>query len=174
MNQYHLTKLTLFYQVLISPNPLKAYRHTFQCIHCVISVRLIKAWSNACNISTQHLATLLHDVATCVERAGQTHATCRCLCAQGPGAQLLELALMPFVQQCCMNLVKRVQHHATSKMSTRKMRPFSNLIQHVATGWSNVCNMCRFPSLLRSAVTLRRSQFPPFFPIDRCNRWYFV
>jgi len=43
----------------------------------------IKAWPNARNISTQHLATLLHDVATVIERAGQTHATfittCRCL-----------------------------------------------------------------------------------------------
>ena len=34
----------------------------------------LKAWPNACNISTQHLATLLHDVATCVEWTGQTHA----------------------------------------------------------------------------------------------------
>ena len=39
----------------------------------------LKAWLNARNISTaQHLATLLHDVATCVERGGQTHATCQC------------------------------------------------------------------------------------------------
>ena len=35
----------------------------------------LKAWPNARKISTQHLATLLHDVATCVERVGQTHAT---------------------------------------------------------------------------------------------------
>ena len=37
----------------------------------------LKAWPNACNISTQHLATSLHDVATCVEWTGQTHATYR-------------------------------------------------------------------------------------------------
>ena len=37
----------------------------------------LKAWPNARNISTQHLATLLHDVATCVEWTGQTHATYR-------------------------------------------------------------------------------------------------
>ena len=45
--------------------------------------KCVKAWPNARNISTQHLATLLHDVATVIERAGQTHATfittCRCL-----------------------------------------------------------------------------------------------
>ena len=35
----------------------------------------VKAWPNARNISTQHLATLLHDVATAIERACQTHAT---------------------------------------------------------------------------------------------------
>ena len=33
----------------------------------------LKAWPNAFNISMQHLTTLLHDVATCVEWAGQTH-----------------------------------------------------------------------------------------------------
>ena len=37
----------------------------------------LKAWPNARNISTQHLATLLHDVATSVEWTGQTHATYR-------------------------------------------------------------------------------------------------
>ena len=37
----------------------------------------VKAWPNACNISTQHLATLLHDVVTCIEWTGQTHATYR-------------------------------------------------------------------------------------------------
>ena len=31
------------------------------------------AWPNARNISTQHLPALLHDVATSVERGGQTH-----------------------------------------------------------------------------------------------------
>ena len=35
-------------------------------------MRLIKAWLNAPNVSTQLLTTLLQDVAICVERAGQT------------------------------------------------------------------------------------------------------
>ena len=30
----------------------------------------VKAWPNACNISMQHLTTLSHDIATCVEWAG--------------------------------------------------------------------------------------------------------
>ena len=34
-----------------------------------------KAWPDACNISAQHVTTFLHDVATCVKRADQTHAT---------------------------------------------------------------------------------------------------
>ena len=37
--------------------------------------RLLKAWPNARNISTQHLATLLHDVATVIERAGRPSTT---------------------------------------------------------------------------------------------------
>ena len=31
--------LTFFYQILVSPKPLKAYRHAFQCLPCIISVR---------------------------------------------------------------------------------------------------------------------------------------
>ena len=52
-------------------------------------VKDMKAWPNARNISTQHLATMLHDVATVIERAGQMHATfitCRCLWAQASSA----------------------------------------------------------------------------------------
>ena len=58
-----------------------------------------KAWQNARNISTQHLTTLLHDVATSVERAGQTHATFStqhvdAYVPQAPGAQPVNLARM--------------------------------------------------------------------------------
>jgi len=31
-------KLTLFHQLLVSPNPLNACRHTFQWLHCIISM----------------------------------------------------------------------------------------------------------------------------------------
>ena len=63
----------------------------------------VKAWRNARNISTQQLATLLHDVATCVERAGQTHATFPSFSTQhvnvhvpqAPGAQEVDLTRMP-------------------------------------------------------------------------------
>ena len=46
------------------------------CMPCgpICHHRLV-AWPNARNISTQHLATLLHDVATCVEWTDQKHAT---------------------------------------------------------------------------------------------------
>ena len=63
----------------------------------------VKAWPNARNISTQHLATLLHDVATCVERGGQTHATFSSFSTkhvnvyvpQAHGAQEVDLRRMP-------------------------------------------------------------------------------
>ena len=63
----------------------------------------LKAWPNARNILTQHLATLLHDVATGVERAGQTNATFSAFLTQhvdahvpqAPGAQQVDLARMP-------------------------------------------------------------------------------
>ena len=41
----------------------------------IITQADVKAWRNTRKISTQHLTILLHDVATCVQRAGQTHAT---------------------------------------------------------------------------------------------------
>ena len=49
--------------------------------------------------------------------------------ASGPSAHAL-------AQQCCVNVAKRVQHHATSKMLHEKFDHFqiwSNIIQHVAT-----------------------------------------
>ena len=60
-----------------SKNNLKEARNGFQLSACARKphTHYLKAWPNARNISTQHLATLLHDVATYVERAGQTHAT---------------------------------------------------------------------------------------------------
>ena len=58
----------------------------------------------------------------------------------GPNAHAL-------AQQCCVNVAKRVQHHATSKMLHEKLTVFkfeptsSNMLQHIATGWPKVCNM---------------------------------
>ena len=49
--------------------------------------------------------------------------------ASGPSAHVL-------AQKCCVNVAKRVQHHATSKMLHEKFDRFqiwSNIIQHVAT-----------------------------------------
>ena len=63
----------------------------------------LEGWPNARNISSQHLATLLHDVATCVERGGQTHATFSSFSTQhvnvyvpqAPGGQEVDLTRMP-------------------------------------------------------------------------------
>ena len=60
---------------------------------------MLKAWPIARNTSTQHLATLLHDVATFVERAGQTHATfstqhVAVYVPRAPGTQQVDLARM--------------------------------------------------------------------------------
>ena len=65
----------------------------------VPSVPSVKAWPNARNVSTQHLTTLLPDVATGVERAGQTHATFSTqhvdvYVPRAPGTQQLDLARM--------------------------------------------------------------------------------
>ena len=145
MNQYYLTQSTLFYRVLVSPNPLKACRHAFQWTHCVISVRPIKAWSNACNISTQHL-TLLHDVATCVERAGETHAPFSTQqCVAGPWYATSGPSTDALVQQCRVNVAKQVQHRTTSKMLYEKFDRYeiwSNSIQHFARYCNRVTNVC--------------------------------
>ena len=66
-------------------------------------VDILKAWPKARNISKQHLATLLHDVAICVKRGGQTHATFSSFSTQhvnvrlpqAPGAQEVDLTRMP-------------------------------------------------------------------------------
>ena len=56
---------------------------------------------------------------------------------QAPGAQQVDLARMLWCKHVAwtlsVNVAKRVQHHATSKMLTRKIWPFSNLIQHHPT-----------------------------------------
>ena len=62
----------------------------------------LKAWPHTCNISTQHLATLLHDVATCVEGVGKTHPKFSSFSTQhenvhvpqAPGAQEVDLTRM--------------------------------------------------------------------------------
>ena len=70
---------------------------------CLVFTFSVNAWPNARNISTQHLATLLHDVAACVERAGQRHATFSTFSTQhvdiyvpqAPGAKQVDLARIP-------------------------------------------------------------------------------
>ena len=69
----------------------------------IVLLETLKAWPNARSISTQHLATLLHDVATCAQRGGQTHATFPSFSTQhvnvhvpqAPGEQEVDLTRMP-------------------------------------------------------------------------------
>ena len=61
----------------------------------IITQADVKAWRNTRKISTQHLTILLHDVATCIERAGQTHVTLHVdvYDLQSHGTQQVDLAL---------------------------------------------------------------------------------
>ena len=44
------------------------------------------------------------------------NATCRCLCTPGPWRVTSEPSAHALMKQCCVNLAKRVQHRATSKL----------------------------------------------------------
>ena len=53
-----------------------------------------------------------------------------------PQAIASGLSAHALAQQCCVNVAKRVQHHATSKMLHEKFDRFqiwSNMLQHIAT-----------------------------------------
>ena len=97
----------------------------------------VKAGPNARNISTQHLATLLH-VGTCVQRAGQTHATsltfrCLCLYALGPWRATRWPSAHALVQQCCVKFGQTSTTLCNIENVVRKIWPLWTLIQHVAT-----------------------------------------
>ena len=62
---------------------------------------ILKAWPNARNVSTQHLATLLHDVAACVEWTGQTHATYR-----NRVAKRTQHVVPNNVEKCCVEMLR--------------------------------------------------------------------
>ena len=66
----------------------------------------VKAWPNARNIL---------DI---------FNATCQCLCAPGPWRATSGPSAHALVQQCCVNVAKQVQHHATSKMLHEKFDRF--------------------------------------------------
>ena len=88
-----------------------------------------KAWPNVRNISTQHLTTLLHDVATSRPSARNiSNATCGCWCVPGPWHATIGPSTHALVQQCCVNVAKQTQHRTTPKMLHKKIWPFSNLI----------------------------------------------
>ena len=118
---------------------------------------LIKAWPNALNISRQHLATLLHDVATCVERGGQTHATFSSFSTQhvdvyapqAPGAQQsgpsAHAPSAKMLRERGQTMDYNIMQHpkcCTKNLTLFKFDPTCcNISQHIATWWPNVCNM---------------------------------
>ena len=58
------------------------------------------------------------------------------LCAPGPWHATSGPSAHALVQQCCVNVAKRVQHHTTSEMLREKFDRFqmrSNMLQHIAT-----------------------------------------
>ena len=73
------------------------------------------------------------------------NATCRCLCAPVPGAQQIGPIAHALVQQCRVNVAKRVQSKCCAEHLTFfKFDPTSsNILQHITTGLPNVgnCNM---------------------------------
>ena len=86
---------------------------------------------------------MLHDVATCVEGPGQTHATFSTQHVDvdvpqtpGPWHATSGPSTHALVQQCCVNVAKQIQHHTTCKMLYEKFDRYeiwSNSIQHVET-----------------------------------------
>ena len=61
---------------------------------------------------------------------------CQCSCAPGPWRARSGLNAHTLAQQCCVDVAKQVQHHATSKISHDKFDRFlisSNIVQQVAT-----------------------------------------
>ena len=72
------------------------------------------------------------------------NATCGRLCAPDPWHATSGPSAHALVQQCCVNEYIIIQH---PKCSTKNLTVFkfdptsSNMLQHIATGWPNVCNM---------------------------------
>ena len=85
-----------------------------------------QAWPKARNISMQHLATLLHDVATCVEWTGQTHATYR-----KRVAKRMQHAVPNNVARCCVEMLRAFGQALKNMLRTfsgsscKKIRAFS-------------------------------------------------
>lgn len=96
----------------------------------------------------QHITTMLHGVATCVKRVGQTlaaffnnfNAKSRCLCSPDPWHPTIGPSAHALVKQSCVSVAKWV-HHITSEMLHGKFHRYeiwSNSIQHVATHHNKV------------------------------------
>ena len=75
----------------------------------------LKAWPNACNNSTQHLTTLLHDVAAFVEWTGQTYATYR-----NTVAERTQHVVPNNVARCCVEMLRAFGQALPKSISSRR------------------------------------------------------
>ena len=101
----------------------------------------------------QHCCMMLRHVLHGVAKFIIFNATYQCSCAPGPWCARSGPNAHALRQQC-VNVAKRVQHHATSKMlhaTFDRFQMWSNMLQHIATGWPNVCNML-YPTMLQDVA----------------------
>ena len=119
--------------------------------HCCMMLRqLLNGLAKRTQHSSRHLFTsffvkqpLRNTVFILFPFMLQFITTCRCLWAPGLWrTRTLRVAIASgpsahaLAQQCCVNVAKRLQHHATSKMLHEKFDRFqiwSNMLQHIAT-----------------------------------------
>ena len=119
----------------------------------------VKVWPNACN--TYKIVAWCCDMCwtNWPNARNISNSTCGSLCVPGPWHSTSGPSAYDLGEQCSMNVAKRVQHHTTSKMLHEKFDRFkfdptsSNMLQHTATGWSNVCNMKVYFSQFRPNMT---------------------
>ena len=81
-------------------------------------------------------------------------AICRCSYTPGPWRATSGPSAHALMQHCCVNLAKRIQHHATSKLLHENFDSFqiwSNMLQHFAARRPNVCNML-CPTMLQDVA----------------------
>ena len=68
-------------------------------------------------------------------------ANCQCSHAPGPWRARSGPNAHALAQQCCVNVAKRVTTSCNIQNVAPKVWLFSNFIQHIATGWPNICKM---------------------------------
>ena len=104
--------------------------------------------------------------------------TCQCLCALGPWRATNGPSAHALVQKCCVNVAKRVHHHATSKMLHETefdyFQIWSNIIQHVATDSNRVAKRTEHVepnNVARCCVEMLRA-FGQAFKLPKSKNFY--